>query len=621
MFAHSLTRLVLFPCAALGAGAAAFAQWPTNPATNLAIGDKPGAQVLPKIASTSDGGTYITWFDQAPGNYDVYLQRLDAQGHELWPHDGILISNNTQLSSLVDWDMIADANDCAVIAFTDARQGGDLDVYAYRVDPTGQMLWGANGIALSNNADFEANPHIAQTTDGGFVFVWSLTPNTGQGSIRVQKLTATGAPVYQQDGFPIVGTATEKPGFATVVAADNNAYVVMWVRDIATFASPRHIRAQKFDAGGNALWGASPVVVYDAASVPIGYQPILQKDGAGGALFCWHSATGNLFDSYVQHVSAAGAEIFPHNGVKASTEANRNKLNPTLAFVASTGEMIVTFEKEDSNQSQWGITTQKVSPSGAVQWGANGIDLLPLSGIDKSAPRSVPQGTGAEIFFFDMPNTPSMQARAVGMRIDNSGAQVWSGAPIVIASTLSDKDKLVVTLDTTGVAKLAWHDDRNDPANDVYAQNVNPDGTLGFQDNCATLEYCTAAPNSLGFGSTISATGSTSIAANTFTLNAAGSPPHVNGFFFYGSHATEVPLGDGFRCVAGSVFRLGPALQTNPSGQVSRLVNFSVPPAGSGPGQINPGSTWYFQWYYRNVGGPLGSNYNLSDALRADFCP
>jgi len=47
----------------------------------------------------------------------------------------------------------------------------------------------------------------------------------------------------------------------------------------------------------------------------------------------------------------------------------------------------------------------------------------------------------------------------------------------------------------------------------------------------------------------------------------------------------------------------------------------TTPPAGSGPGQILPGSTHYFQWYYRNVGGPGGSNFNVSDGLRADFCP
>lgn len=608
--------------AALTVAASVEAQWSTNPATNLAIADRPADQVLPKIASTTDGGSYIAWFDHASGNFDVYLQRLDAQGNELWPHNGILVSNNTQSTSLVDWDIMADANDHAVVTFTDARAGSDLDVYAYRVSPTGAMVWGANGVTLSNNTDYEPDPRLAQTTDGSFVFVWARIPGSGTGSIRIQKLDAVGNPQYPADGLPINGGTNERPAFCSVVAADNGSYIVSWIREFSISSPLRHLRAQKFDANGNPLWGPNPLVIYDTVSLPPAYKPILQRDGSGGALMCWHSATGVLFNSYVQHVSSAGLELFPHEGVPVSTEANRNKLDPSLAYIASTGELIVAFTKKDSNQVLSGTSAQKVSPAGLVQWGANGIDLLPLDNVTKFSTRSVPFSTGAMIFLFDAPNPPSQLEQLVGMRIDNAGAFVWPLSTRVLSSTLANKDKLVATIDSTGVAKLAWHDDRvlGDPDN-VYAQNINPDGTLGFQNNCATSSFCVAAPNSTGFGSTISSVGTTSVSANTFTLTASGSPPHVNGFFFYGSTATSIPLGDGFRCVAGAIFRLGPAVATDGTGSVSRFVDMTTPPAGSGPGQITAGATKYFQWYYRNVGGPGGTNCNLSNGLRADFCP
>mgnify|MGYP000706488708 CR=1 FL=1 len=35
---------------------------------------------MPKVAATPDGGCYVGWYDLASGNYDVYLQRLDAAG-------------------------------------------------------------------------------------------------------------------------------------------------------------------------------------------------------------------------------------------------------------------------------------------------------------------------------------------------------------------------------------------------------------------------------------------------------------------------------------------------------------------------------------------------------------
>ncbi len=49
-------------------------------------------------------------------------------------------------------------------------------------------------------------------------------------------------------------------------------------------------------------------------------------------------------------------------------------------------------------------------------------------------------------------------------------------------------------------------------------------------------------------------------------------------------------------------------------------LNFTAPPAGSGLGAITPGSTWYFQFWYRD---PLGGGpaFNLSDGMMATFCP
>jgi hypothetical protein len=91
--------------------------------------------------------------------------------------------------------------------------------------------------------------------------------------------------------------------------------------------------------------------------------------------------------------------------------------------------------------------------------------------------------------------------------------------------------------------------------------------------------------------------------------------------FFYGSTASQTPFGDGFRCVGGSISRLGPPQQANSQGATMRVVNYLAPPANSGSGLIGAGSTRRFQYWYRNVGGPGGTGFNLSDALVLDFKP
>ncbi len=80
----SVKFFALFVLLFFGFGLNSFAQWSADPATNLQVCDVTGAQALPKIASTTDGGCYIAWFDNRNGNYSVYLQRLDVMGNKLW---------------------------------------------------------------------------------------------------------------------------------------------------------------------------------------------------------------------------------------------------------------------------------------------------------------------------------------------------------------------------------------------------------------------------------------------------------------------------------------------------------------------------------------------------------
>ena len=100
--------LVLISFFLAGFNITIFSQWSGDPMQNLLISDLTGEQVLPKIALTSDGGCYIVWFDTRTGNYNVYLQRLDASGNKMFDADGLLISDHTSDTWIVDWDMICD---------------------------------------------------------------------------------------------------------------------------------------------------------------------------------------------------------------------------------------------------------------------------------------------------------------------------------------------------------------------------------------------------------------------------------------------------------------------------------------------------------------------------------
>jgi choice-of-anchor B domain-containing protein len=151
-----------------------------------------------------------------------------------------------------------------------------------------------------------------------------------------------------------------------------------------------------------------------------------------------------------------------------------------------------------------------------------------------------------------------------------------------------------------------------------------PDGNPLPDCGCSRNTYCTAAPHSAGPGTNISSTGSLSHSFNDFSLIAQGGPPNQFALFFYAGGQTNTPFGDGNLCVASNgsgIHRLSPPQQLSSSGSLTRALDYTTPPLSSGPGAASPGTTWNYQLWFRDPSGPLGTGFNLSDALSATICP
>lgn len=133
------------------------------------------------------------------------------------------------------------------------------------------------------------------------------------------------------------------------------------------------------------------------------------------------------------------------------------------------------------------------------------------------------------------------------------------------------------------------------------------------------VPYCVAFPNSAGAGATIGWSGSTSIGTNDLSLSCTGLPANQPGIFYYGPGQLVLPFGNGRRCVSaagGFVVRL-PVVQSNGAGGASFDVDQTQL---TGIATIPPGSTRFFQYWYRDPAGG-GAFFNLSDALAATFTP
>lgn len=136
----------------------------------------------------------------------------------------------------------------------------------------------------------------------------------------------------------------------------------------------------------------------------------------------------------------------------------------------------------------------------------------------------------------------------------------------------------------------------------------------------SAVQFCTSTPNSSGLAAHIAFSGNLSIQEDTAFLEVFHAPAGHAGLFIYGSERYLAPLADGFLCISPfypGLFRLPPAALIDDDGHVLRQLRFGNLPAA---GQITPGSTWCFQFWFRDWAAH-GTGSNLSDGLELTFCP
>ncbi len=446
------------------------AQWSDDPAVNLVVGDGPGDQVVPHLAVTPDGHTYVGWYDTDSGNYDVALQRLAPDGTPVWAPGGIIVSAHPQNSWVMDWSLAVDHDGNAVVAFADIR-GGNSNIHIYKISPAGGFLWGADGITLSAGSDFKGPPYVTVTSDNQVVAVWMQEAATT--ALRMQRLEADGDLLLPAGGLAVSEAGDQSPSGYVLLPTHGGDVLVGYVPTY-TFMANRQIKAQRFDAAGAAVWPAS-VMVMDDGTVPMGHYFEMTSDGTGGALFAWSMAVGNAFGARVQRLDADGGAALPHNGLYVDAGGATGQIGPSAVYDPAAGEITAAFGTVNANQSQRGVNAQRFDAAGARLWGPAGTTVLPLdTDLAQQLRLNWDQGVPVGVVLV---NVASVWAQDIvqAFRLDDAGGHAWGG-PVTLASVYSGKEDIVAA--SNGETLVCVWDDESGHS-DVVAQNVNADGTLG----------------------------------------------------------------------------------------------------------------------------------------------
>ena len=459
-------------------------QWSTDPATNNPVVEHDSIQYYPNIIYDGNGGAIIVWRDWRNNSSgigtDIYIQRFDQDGVEQWTNNGVRVCDAAGNQDRPH--VVSDGMGGAIVFWQDAR-GADIDIYAQHVDMNGNLQWTTSGKAICTasgaqyleGSGYTLMGYAVEDGSGGAVVCWEDSRGTNK-DVYAQRINSAGTVQWTANGVQITSLTNDDRG-QRILADGLGNYIFCWENyNIGTGASS--VYSQKVSSFGVLQWGASPVNAFPSGlpwpGKPSG--PEITTDGNGGVYIVASSrsglSTGNL---YMQRIDNTGSLQWG-NYITLRTSAQDAELNWNLVPDPSNGFVVTWRGSYSAAATGYDIHAQRVDSNGNLLWGdtANPLVISNATGY-QGGPEVIEDGCDNTIIaWWDSRNGNN---DIYAQKINSNGVAQWTanGVPV----TTNAGTQYLAGISTNGDCGFVatWADKRS--GWDIYASNVNSNGTLG----------------------------------------------------------------------------------------------------------------------------------------------
>ncbi|MCD6408281.1 putative Ig domain-containing protein, partial [bacterium] len=257
------------------------------------------------IVSDGAGGVIAFWTDERNGNRDIFAQRVNSSGEIQWTEGGITVCDAEDSQS--NLQAVSDGSGGAVIVWVDRRSGGNR-IYTQHIDGNGNILWDTNGILIGTGI----NPRIIRNSDGTYFILWT------NDKILAQRIGDDGIGWWSEGGVEVYSSGVQ------------NDYEVIDVDDgVVVVFSNNNIYAQKIYKNGT-LSPSSSLTITTEKDLPQGaleeeYNLRIGAVGGNGNRYTWQIVEGNLpeglsLNSTTGVISGIPAELGTFNFTISATD-------------------------------------------------------------------------------------------------------------------------------------------------------------------------------------------------------------------------------------------------------------------------------------------------------------
>jgi|GEM_PF-933948 len=443
------------------------AQWSSDPNQNTPICRAGNNQTAPKIISDGQGGAIICWTDErvSQNTFDIYAQRIDEDGFVQWTVNGAVVCD--EWASQSGPDIAADGEGGAIITWTDTRNG-DNDIYAQRIDASGNVLWTPEGVAVATGTLNQADPKV--TTDGkhGAIITWNAAtggfPPTSK--IYAMRLGSDGTPLWTGESL-VSGSLRFSNAPSIAPDGSGGAYIAY-----AYFPRPEYdVYAQRIDSNGTVLWDSRGVGIATGSGTQD--SPLIVPDGNGNAFLGyldWGSGATSTVHAIVlkRNGSTAGGQRI----TSTSGGQNSHKL-----WNISPGLCGITWE-DGRNTGITKAYAQIFDTTGQKRWAADGVEVSSRSG-NQAAPFVISDGDDGLIIAWEDKSGGTLKTEIWAQRLSDTGTPLWTTAGVAVSTADNIRQFPRMIPDGANGAIITWEDYRPSFSNvEIYASRVLGDGTF-----------------------------------------------------------------------------------------------------------------------------------------------
>ena len=443
-------------CVIASLGASAARAWPPGAVPLCAAS---GEQIDLVALSDGAGGVYAAWSDQRSGDYDVYVQHLDASGEPAagYPFDGQLVGGGagTQRAPLLALD--SDGQCWLVWKDTFAAI-----LRRAKLPPTLPPAYVPTSVVMTRPVPATASVAICAVSPDQ-LFLFFAPGGSGSGVLMVKSIGGPNDPTTMALGS---GDASSCGSVCAIPDGAGGAFVA-WQR---TKNSVIDLAIQRVSPGPIVAsgWPQNGAVLCSA----VGSQesPAIVPDGDGGLFATWADRRSGNSDIYLARLSPSGAtpSDWPLNGIAVSTATGTQAL-PQLTRVGSGGVLLAW---EDSRTASTDIYAAGWSSTGVRDpgWPVNGGPVSAATSIQLTPVLAPSTDGSAYLAWATLQGGVSFDVAVA--RASSHGGSTPAPNGQLVSTAINDQVAPVIVPGPANDAIVLWQDFR-DGAADLYAQHIS----------------------------------------------------------------------------------------------------------------------------------------------------